>query len=342
MFPLTAQDVPAGVRRVIPRPVRRIAGRLAAHGIARQVEQQLMVLASGREPIVAGPWLGEVGFELLYWVPFIRWFAARFGVPPGRIVAVSRGGSEPWYRGVADRYLDVLQFMSADEFRRRNQTRSIEVGEQKQVAIAAFDDEVLAAVRDEIGSATVLHPEIMYRLFAPYWWGHQPLSWVRRFARFERMAPPAIDLNLPPDYIAVKFYFNDCFTRTEATERFVDRTIRRLGTEAPVISLSTGLSIDEHGPCEPDVAAMRSIQDRLSPANNLLVQSAIVARARRFVGTYGGFAYLAPFYGVPSHGYYSDRDGFSVRHLDLAQAVFATGDGAAPLLHLARVEEAGI
>ena len=80
MFPLTAQDVPAGVRRVIPRPVRRIAGRLAAHGIARHVEQQLMALAGGREPIVAGPWLGEVGFELLYWVPFIRWFAVRFGV----------------------------------------------------------------------------------------------------------------------------------------------------------------------------------------------------------------------------------------------------------------------
>ena len=323
------------VRRVIPRPVRRIAGRLAAHGIARQVEQQLTALAGRRESIVAGPWLGEVGFELLYWVPFVRWFAARFGVSSERIVAVSRGGSEPWYRGVADRYLDVLQFMSADEFRRRNQTRSIEVGEQKQVAIAAFDNEVLAAVRGEIGSATVLHPQIMYRLFAPYWWGHQPLSWVRRFARFERMVPPALDLSLPPDYIAVKFYFNDCFTRTEATERFVNRTIRRLATEAPVISLSTGLSIDEHGPCEPDVAAMGSIQNRMSPTNNLMVQSAIVARARRFVGTYGGFAYLAPFYGVPSHGYFSEGGGFSVRHLELARAVF----GAEPGMPLLTVEQ---
>jgi hypothetical protein len=331
MFPVTAQGMRAGVRRVIPRPVRRVAGRLAAHGVARQVEQQLAALASRGEPIVAGPWLGEVGFELLYWVPFVRWFAARFGVPPERIVAVSRGGSEPWYRGVADRYLDVLQFMSADEFRRRNQTRATEVGEQKQVALAALDEEVLAAVRGEIGGAAVLHPEIMYRLFAPYWWGHQPLSWVRRFAQFQRMAPPEIDLELPPDYIAVKFYFNDCFVRTTATERFVERTIRRLSDEAPVISLSTGLSMDEHGPCEPDVAAMRSIQNRMSPTNNLMVQSAIVAQARRFVGTYGGFAYLAPFYGVPSHGYFSDGGGFSVRHLELARAVFGAEQGM-PLL----------
>ena len=326
-----AWNMRAGVRRVIPRPVRRVAARLAAHGVARQIEQQLTALASGREPIVAGPWLGEVGFELLYWVPFVRWFAARFGVPSQRIVAVSRGGSEPWYRGVADRYLDVLQFMSADEFRRRNQTRAIEVGEQKQVAIAAFDDEVLAAVRGEIGGAAVLHPEIMYRLFAPYWWGHQPLSWVRRFAQFQRMVPPDIDLELPSDYIAVKFYFNDCFVRTTATEKFVAQTIRRLSDEAPVVSLSTGLAIDEHGPCEPDVAAMQSIRNRMSPTNNLMVQSAIVARARRFVGTYGGFAYLAPFYGVPSHGYFSDGGGFSVRHLELARAVFGAEQGV-PLL----------
>jgi hypothetical protein len=177
----------------------------------------------------------------------------------------------------------------------------------------------------------VLHPETMYRLFAPYWWGHQSLPWVRRFARFEKMTPPDIELELPGDFIAVKFYFNDCFARTTATERFVERTISRLSDDAPVISLSTGLSMDEHGPCEPDVAAMRSIQNRLSPANNLMVQSAIVARARRFVGTYGGFAYLAPFYGVPSHGYFSDGSGFSVRHLDLARAVFGAERGM-PLL----------
>ena len=37
-----------------------------------------------------------------------------------------------------------------------------------------------------------------------------------------------------------------------------------------------------------------------------LVQSAVVARARRFVGTYGGFAYLAPFCGVPAVSYYTE------------------------------------
>ena len=61
---------------------------------ARALERDLA--ATGRAaatPIVAGPWLGEVGFELLYWVPFLRWFAERFAVAPERLLVVSRGGT---------------------------------------------------------------------------------------------------------------------------------------------------------------------------------------------------------------------------------------------------------
>jgi hypothetical protein len=47
-----------------------------------------------------------------------------------------------------------------------------------------------------------------------------------------------------------------------------------------------------------------------------------VAGARAFVGTYGGFSYLAPFYGVPSVAYFSDPGGFSDKHLTMARSAF--------------------
>jgi hypothetical protein len=78
------------------------------------------------------------------------------------------------------------------------------------------------------------------------------------------------------------------------------------------------------------------IRDLVTPQTNLLVQSAVVARARRFVGTYGGFAYLAPFYGVPAVSYFTDPGTFSVRHLDLAQHVLAP-DGGPGLLQVRQV-----
>ena len=60
-------------------------------------------MAAGSESIIAGPWLGEVGFELLYWVPFLAWCAERFAISPERWIIVSRGGTASWYGAFSGR-----------------------------------------------------------------------------------------------------------------------------------------------------------------------------------------------------------------------------------------------
>jgi len=315
----------ARVRHLVPLPLRRAGVRVVAARRAARVERTLAKLAGDGRPILAGPWLGEVGFELLYWVPFLRWFATRYAVPPERLIAVTRGGAGSWYEAIAGRSHDVLSFLGEDEYRARNAARNGHLGEQKQVAMTRVDEDILAMVRRrEDRDVAVLHPSLMYYLFAPYWWGHAPVDLVRRYTSFAPLHAPAIEAALPPAYTAVKFYFNDCFRSTPGHRAFVDRTLSALERDGAVISLSTGLALDDHAPCEPDIAAMQSIRHLLSPATNLRVQSAVVAGAQRFVGTYGGFAYLAPFYGVPTVSYFTDRDGFSVRHLDLARDVLRT------------------
>ena len=327
------------VRRLVPAPIRRAAARAVASSRAAYVERQLAVLARDERPIVAGPWLGEVGFELLYWIPFLRWFAERYEIQAERLIAVSRGGSAAaWYGTFAARSHDALSFMSPDDFRRRNQDRIGRFWEQKQIAVTPLDEEIVSFVRRAEGRAvSVLHPSMMYRLFAPYWWGHQPLDWVRRYARFAPLRPPSLELNLPASYTAVKFYFNDCFRDTAGNRAFVEKTIRRLAEQGPVISLSTGITVDDHVPCEPDIAAMQRIRHLLTPQSNLVVQSAIVAGARRFVGTYGGFAYLSPLCGVPAVSYYTEPGGYSTRHLDLVRDVL-TSSGHPELLDVVEVE----
>jgi hypothetical protein len=326
---------------LLPAPIRRAAARAVASSRAAHVERQLAALARDERPIMAGPWLGEVGFELLYWIPFLRWFAERYEIPAERLIVVSRGGSAAaWYPTLAARSHDVLSFMSPHDFRRKNQDRSVGLGEQKQIASTPLDEEIVDFVRHAEGRAvSVLHPSTMYRLFAPYWWGHQSLEWVRQYARFAPLRPPSLGVELPPSYSAVKFYFNDCFRNTPENRAFVERTIRSLAEEGPVISLSTGITVDDHEPCEPDIAAMQSIRDLLTPHSNLLVQSAIVAGARRFVGTYGGFAYLAPLCGVPAVSYYTEPGGFSTRHLDLVRDVLKS-DGRPDLLEVVEVGKA--
>jgi len=323
----------------VPAPIRRAAARAVASSRAAQIERQLSSLVRGERPIVVGPWLGEVGFELLYWIPFLRWFAEHYEVGAERLIAVSRGGSAAaWYAAFTARSYDALSFMSAQEFKRKNHDRHGQFGEQKQVATGSLDEEIVSCVRRVEGQElSVLHPSTMYRLFAPYWWQHQPLDWVRRYTRFAQLQPPSLGVDLPANYTAVKFYFNDCFKDTPGNRVFVDTTIRRLCEEGSVISLSTGVTVDDHNPYEPDVSAMQGIQHLLTSESNLAVQSAIVSRARRFVGTYGGFAYLAPLCGVPAMSYYTDPHGFSTRHLDLVRDVL-TSKGESELLHVIEVE----
>jgi hypothetical protein len=58
------------------------------------------------------------------------------------------------------------------------------------------------------------------------------------------------------------------------------------------------------------------------------VQTAVIAGAQAFIGTYGGFSYLAPLCGVNAIAAYSRRN-FYPHHLDFAQHVFqAVGGGS--------------
>lgn len=328
------------VRRLLPAQLRRAAARTVAAHRAKQVERQLLAIARSRGSIVLGPWLGEAGFELLYWIPFLNWFAERYEIPSERLIAVSRGGgASAWYGTLASRTYDALSLMSLDEFRVRNQARIHQLGEQKQIAPTSLDDDIVGLVRRaEERPVSVLHPSVMYGLFAPYWWGHEPLEWVQRYTRFVQMAPPSLGINLPASYTAVKFYFNDCFRDTGTNRAFVAETSRLLAEDGPVISLSTGMSVDDHVSCDPEIVTMEGIRHLLTPQNNLIVQSAVVAGAKRFVGTYGGFAYLAPFCGVPATSYYSDPSGFSTCHLDLVQNVLKSG-GHPNLLKVVSAEQ---
>jgi hypothetical protein len=322
-------------RRLVPFGVRRAASAQLARLDSARISRELAALAAGRSPIVAGPWLGEVGFELLYWAPFLRWFAERYAVDPARLVVLSRGGTESWYAPFAGHYRDALDYVTPETFRAQHDLRVRDVGEQKQVRITGFEQELAAMVTaDAGGGARVLHPSTMYRLLRPFWWGHLDEQWVHRHARYRRYEPvPRAELpRLPESYTAVKFYFNDCFPETQHNLAFARDVVARLAAQGPVVSLSTGVALDDHG-TPLSAYGVLDLVGATPASRNLHVQSAVVAHAKAFVGTYGGFAYLAPFYGVPSTSYYGDADGFARSHLRMARSAF-TLLGARDLLRV--------
>jgi hypothetical protein len=337
-------SVSLALRRIVPRPLRLQASAALARRRRAQLEHDLAGIAASGEPIVAGPWLGEVGFELLYWVPFLAWFAQEFAVAPERFLIVSRGGTAAWYRRFASHYADVFDVVTPERFRQEHDRRVRELGEQKQTRPTAFDRELVAAAVRGAGTEAwqLLHPSRMYEAFNPFWWGHVPIDWVHGHARYAPLpapvpAPAAAPLSgLPADYVAAKFYFNECFPATAANRQFVASMLEVLSRRLPVVVLSTGLSLDDHADGHDRGGRnhrVTTLPEGIDPAHNLELQSAVVSRARAVVGTYGGFAYLAPFFGVPSLGCYSDAGGFSIKHLEVARSAFER-IGAGGLLHV--------
>jgi hypothetical protein len=273
---------------------------------AWSVEREIDEIVNSAQTIVVGPWLSEVGFETLYWIPFLRWVKTAFRLDPSRVVAVSRGGVGSWYDGIAGRYIEIWDEIDPAEFARRTTER----GATKQLEITDFDRDVIRLVKTQLGGdAAVLHPSLMYRLFSLFWSGQRPLSFLDAHTRFEPMVPPRMlgEGRLPPKYVAVKFYAARSLPDTPDVRRTLAWFIESLADRTNVVLLDTGLVLDEHadyafGPSSRVVSA----KSWMTPANNLGIQTDIIAGAQAFIGTCGSVAWLAPMLGVNTSAVYVD------------------------------------
>jgi hypothetical protein len=340
-----------GVR--MARRADRLREQAAAFGDEWQVERDIAAVARGRGPIIAGPWLSEVGFEVLYWIPFLRWFKDRYRIDPERVIAVSRGGVAGWYGDLAARYVEIFDHVTPEEFARRNRERHQreESGGQKQTTIGAFDEELISAARTatHVPQAAICHPSLMYRLFSRFWYGNRALDLVTSHTRFipavpDRTAAPPhpapSTLDLPERYIAAKFYTGAALPGTPEARGALRELVRTAAIRMPVVMLDTGMATDEHEDyLFRDIPNVTSLRDRLSPATNLGVQTAAIAGAQQFIGTCGSLAWLAPLLGVDTLAVYSEER-FLVSHIFFAaQAYRHAGTARFDTLDLRAVTE---
>ena len=288
----------------------------------RRITQRLARIAASDRPVLVGPWSGEVGFELLYWVPFVTWALRRANVAPERVVIVSRGGPASWYAHLGGRYVDVLSHVTPDQFRARTEQR------KKQWTMGPFEREIVRTTMATAGleRPSLLHPGLMYRLFVPFWRQKATVSRVQAYTEYEPVRAPVVAAlagRLPERYVAVRFYFNASFPDTPANRTFVESTVGNLAATTHVVLLNTPFHVDDHRDFTADGSArVHTVADLMTPDTNLELQTAVIAGATAFVGTYGGYAYLAPLCGVPSLAFYSVRRQFHAHHLELAERVF--------------------
>lgn len=322
------------VRRVAPEPPKPPKTRKPARpdAIAEARERVRQLAEGGDGTVMAGPWVSEVGYELLYWIPFLRWAVEEHPALARRLVVVSRGGSAHWYADLGVRYADLFDLYSPNELREAREAAALEAtgGLNKQMVATTFDRVLLdrVAERLEIDGYSTLHPSTMYRA---YWDLVKRRELVRpggaELFRYRPItAPHAGDLAdvLPEEFVAVRFYFRPSFPETPENVVFARAALEAFAESTDVVLLNPALQVDDHWDFEPrEGGRLVRLADRMTPQTNLAVQTAAVARAQGFVGTYGGLAYLAPYLGVRSDSVYSDPSRFKRHHQTLAETVFA-------------------
>lgn len=313
-----------------------------------QVEREIERAVAGTAPIIVGPWLSEVGYEALYWVPFVRWVKAAYRIPSTRLVVVSRGGVGSWYADITPNYFEIFDAVPPAEFGARNTERSDREGTNKQFVLSALDRELIDRVKRRSGApeVQVLHPSLMYRLFKQFWSGHRPIGFLDSHTRHVRIAPPVFDLSalaLPQDYVAVKLYAAKSLPDTPANRALLRAIVEGLAERWPVVLLDTGLALDDHADYTFERGSrIVSVRPHLDPRVNLGQQTQIIAGARAFVGTCGSLAWLAPMLGVNTTALMTDAR-FLHSHLHNARRLYhVLGAGTFSPLDLSALEPLGL
>jgi hypothetical protein len=313
-----ARLVRTGSPRVVTRAARRqLVWTRHERAVERAVEE-------GRS-LLLGPFLGEVGFELLYWLPVLRRLLV--GVDRERVTVLARGGAGAWYGDLAANAVDVLELIPADSYLEQLIARRRREGNTKQFFADRFDRRLVATAFGRVGDAAVVHPLLMYSRMRFVLEGLQPpvaATGIGDYRRL-RLEPRPLPADLPTEYVAVKLYFSDSFPDDERTRRLAAAELDRLAAETEVVVLTSGQQLDEHREWVPTGSRVHDASGWVTPQDNLAVQTAIVARARALVATYGGFSYLGPMVGVPTRALYT-QEAFQRVHLDVLRAAYPDAD----------------
>ena len=100
-----------------------------------------------------------------------------------------------------------------------------------------------------------------------------------------------------------------------------------------MVLLNTGLRLDDHEDLSVDGKNVFHADELMRLDQNLGIQTEIISHARAFVGTYGGLAYVGPFYGVPSISFYSTEEELIPAHLDVSWRLGRTMGVSVTTLH---------
>lgn len=279
-------------------------------------------MAKSTRPILVGPWTSEMGFEVLYWLPFLEQLTHTYQIDPARLYTVTRGGAGAWYG--AGHSIELFDYAPPADLRLSTLNAQRTQASVKQFGITIWERKLLDLIAERVGLRRyhVLHPSLVYRALDSYW-GPQTMGFAQamKHLRFTELPSPPVPLglSLPDQYVVVRWYQRATWPLSEALLDWTHQMVTAIAERMPVIVLRSSAYLDDHvdfpAPSGPNIRVIHVEPWR----DNLAVQSAILKRASAFIGTWGGLAQLAVRLGIPTAAFYDRWHSCSYAHKVLTE-----------------------
>lgn len=255
-------------------------------------------LNRSNNPIVVGPFMMEVGFELLYWIPMVTRILENVGNLDQRpIHVITRGGAHAWYP-FSSQHHEIFNKLGATDFLTMQQNRLRNFGHQKQSKLQAEEETLLQQFfPGDDRKFDVLHPMTMVRTMVDYWAGVVSPKWLERLTDYAKVTHHISRDVISTDLIAMKFYSRESLTSISSIECCL-KAIFIGHKKSKILDFTISEVIDDHKYfANENLPAERFTAPKLE--NNLHDQSQVLSQAKLLIGTYGGFTYLAQYMGIP-------------------------------------------
>ena len=276
----------------------------------RAIKTALEEIQQGTAPILVGPWIDTTAQELLYWVPFVRWASATYGLAAERLIVLSHGGAPEWYGPLASRFVEVADLFSAEELAHwMARTVPQSVQNPKQAVMFPFDQEVVerAARAFDLADHHVLHPSFFFRVLLRLRKDLQ-IDRLGDVLRAERLASPAVQLpaHLPKSFIAVSAGFTPALPETPENGQLLQELISQVSARHDVVIVDAAATVESVLTRIGPSGRVHLLDDAGEPRPRQL-QTAVLAQAKGYIGPYGDLAVLAAFCGTAVTAYHSER-----------------------------------
>jgi hypothetical protein len=288
--------------------------------LAWQFRLFLRHVAASRRPIVVGPHVRELGFEVLYWLPFVQQARADYGLEKGRLIALSRGGMGRAYEMAGS--ADVYDYLPVDTVRLHQVRATAAHQTSKQYTVEPWERHVVALAASSLGLARplMLHPSWMYQLLHGYWTDTMAVKTLSRWLNPTPLPlmPLPEGLRLPDTFVAVRIYARATMQPHDGVVFWLKRHLMRLAERRQLVFLCSDARYDDHADIvRPFGPNMIDLSAYSTPQTNLALQLAVIQRSALFLGTYGGLAQMALRAQKPAIALYTAWGGTAYAHVDL-------------------------